>query len=154
MQKPYYVKLLAKYMSPTNNNFVPQDFNQQQKENMKRMLDSTYLVINKQYENVKGMKGIMADTQKEQMAKSLGEYEAYLNILDAKKMLLSMSTIHSLDKIECLFILNRKEEAIKYAEKVISKGKLMKPQDESINPNSKLTNDYYFAIENISKGTL
>jgi tetratricopeptide (TPR) repeat protein len=154
MQKPYYVKLLAKYMSPTNNNFVPQDFNQQQKENMKRMLDSTYLVINKQYENVKGMKGIMADTQKEQMAKSLGEYEAYLNILDSKKMLLSMSTIHSLDKIECLFILNRKEEAIKYAEKVISKGKLMKPQDESINPNSKLTNDYYFAIENISKGTL
>lgn len=150
--KPYYSKLLSKYMSTTNNNFIPQDFNQEQKERMKKTLDSTYLVLNKQYENVKGMKDQMENLQKEQLAKSLGEYQTYLEMLESKKAVLNMSPILSLEKIECLFILNRKEEAIKYAQKVFSKGKLTKPMDETLYPGSKLTNGYYYAIENIAKG--
>lgn len=146
--KPYYCKLVTKYMSKTNNYFIPLDFD---KVRMAKVLDSSYTAMTDQYKNsaVKGMEKSLEDGKKTLMAKSLGNYEEYLVILESNKMLLEMSAIHAIDKIECLFILNRREEAIKFAKQVWSKGKLMKPID---NPIYELTNGFYYAIKNIAKG--
>jgi tetratricopeptide (TPR) repeat protein len=147
--KPYYCKLLTKYMSKTNNNFIPLEFD---KAKMAKELDSSYSAMTDQYKNsaVKGMAKSIEDGKKTLMAKALGNYEEYLTNLNSNKILLDMSAIHAIDKIECLFILNRREEAIKFAKQVWSKGKLMKPMD---NPLYEISNGYYYAIENIAKGT-
>jgi hypothetical protein len=148
--KPYYCKLLTKYMSETNNNFIPLNFDKAQ---MAKLLDSTKTASMETYNNsnykTKAMDKTMEDLWKSSMAKSLGNYEDYLVALNSNKMLLEMSTIHALDKIECLFILNRREEAIKFAKQVWSKGTLAKPID---NPLLEMSNGYYYAIQKIANG--
>jgi hypothetical protein len=61
-----------------------------------------------------------------------------------------MSPSHALNKIECLVILNRKDEAIKFAKKVVSKGKmqLMHGDDDYI----KINNNWIIGVNNIAKG--
>lgn len=119
--KPYYGNLLAQYISLTNNNFAPADLDY---DHQKKVLDSIY--IGQDYSALPAVaKKSMENSKKQVYAKSLGEVENYLNLLDEDKMLLSMSPIHALDKIECLYILNRDAEAIKFAKAIIKKGKLM-----------------------------
>ena len=67
---------------------------------------------------------------------------------------IEISAAAVLDKIECLFILNRRVEALKFAKQVWSKGKLRKPDArESSNGYIEMINGFYYAIENIAKGT-
>jgi hypothetical protein len=136
-------------MSKTNNNFIPLEFD---KAKMTKVLDSTYSAMTDQYKNsaVKGMAQSIEKGKKTLMAKALGNYEEYLDILNSDKMVLEMTAINSLEKIECLFILNRREEALKFAKQVWSKGKLRQPID---NPLYEISNGYYYAIQNIAKGT-
>ena len=146
-EKPYYCKLLTKYISNTNNNFTNVESD---KVKIAHLLDSIHIVSLAKYKNVKGMESKLEDIHKSGKAKALGNIEEYLDILNSNKMLLGASAMNSLDKIECLFILNRREEAIKFAKQVWSKGKLMKPMD---NPLFEMSNGAYYAIESIAKGT-
>jgi tetratricopeptide (TPR) repeat protein len=151
--KPYYCKLLTKDMSKTNNNFIPLEFD---KVKMTKVIDSISSAIYDQYKNSanKELAKIMEDQKKSGRAKSLGNYEEYLAILNSNQMYLETSAALALDKIECLFILNRREEAIKFAKQVWSKGKILKPDSRvSSNVYIEMTNGFYYAIQNIAKGT-
>jgi tetratricopeptide (TPR) repeat protein len=151
-QKKYYCKLMSSHISRSNNTFIPPDFN---KEKMKKTLDSVYASIEGKYE-VKGVGSkmvnkMMVQQQKENMAKSLGEFEEYLRLLEENKQMLEISATHIMDKVEVLFILNRKAEAIEFAKKAFGSGKLMKhPVDES-NPYTRFMNMDYYKVENIVK---
>lgn len=151
LRKPYYCRLLTKYVSPTNNNFIPPNFDKAQ---MAKMLDSLNAASIETYKTNKIMLKVLNDQRKLSQPKALGNYEEYLAVLNSNSMLLNnMSALHALDKIECLFILNRRAEAIKFAKQVWAKGKLMKPMDEVVNPFYKMTNSYYYAIENMANGS-
>lgn len=147
-KKTYYCELMTKFTSRTNNSFIPINFD---KEKTEKTLDSTYTALGKQYSGNKMMDDILEKQKKEQKAKFLGNYEEYLKILDSQKMLLEMSPIHAFDKIEILFILGKRKEAIEFAKKVYKKGKLMKGSE--VDPNSKYGNAYYYGIENIANGS-
>jgi hypothetical protein len=146
-KRPYYCKLLSKYISQTNNNFIAKDFD---KAKVTKTLDSTYVELDKQYKNLKGMSKMLEDQKKKDMAKNLGDVKQYLDLLNENLPVLEMSALFSIDKIECLFILNRKEEAIAFAKKIFLKGKLILNKD--LKPETEFLNDYYYAIENIANG--
>ena len=139
-------------MSKTNNNFIPLEFD---KAKRTIVIDSIYSAAFDKYKNSanKEVAKIMEEQKKSGRAKSLGNYEEYLAILNSNQMYLETSAALALDKIECLFILNRREEAIKFAKQVWSKGKLLKPDSrESSNVYIEISNAYYYAIQNIAKG--
>lgn len=147
-KRPYYCKLMSKYISKTDNNFISKYFN---KEKITKSLDSVYDGLEKQYKEAKAVLKSMEDMKKMEMAKNLGNVEEYLDILNDKQLLLEMSAMHSMDKIECLFILNRKEEAVKFAKKVFSKGKYRLNKDVKL--EYEFGEDYYYAVENIANGS-
>jgi tetratricopeptide (TPR) repeat protein len=145
--KSYYCKLLFTYASTTNNSFVPRMYD---KVKIKASIDSIYENL-PSYKNASGMtKNIMDKTKLKQIAKDCGNYSEYLDLLDNEPLLLEMSPSHALNKIECLVILNRKDEAIKFAKKVVSKGKmqLMHGDDDYI----KINNNWIIGVNNIAKG--
>ena len=79
----------------------------------------------------------------------LGNIEEYLDALNDDNFNTESSAIYALDKIECLFLLNKKEEAIKFAQKIDGK---LKIEDVSINVAAEYTNRPLRAIQNISRG--
>jgi tetratricopeptide (TPR) repeat protein len=114
-EKPYYCKLFLKYASKTNNNFLSLNID---KVKMGRMLDSISNVNSEKYKNVKGMNKTMEKFSKKHKAKTLGNIEDYLELLNDEMFYGSPEAV---DKIECLIILGRKEEAFKFAKKIKSK---------------------------------
>lgn len=146
-QKPYYCELLKKYISRTNNSFIPKQFDRAKQE---RYLDSLYEALNEQYSANKAMAGILEKQKREQKAKFLGDFEEYLKVLESQKMLLEMSPIHAFDYVEILFILGRGEDAVSFAQKTVQKGKLMKSNEAD--PNSRFSNTYYYGLQNIAGG--
>ena len=141
--RPYYCKVVAKYATRTNNTFIPADFD---KEKMRKSLDSIYNAI-PEYQNATGIVKKMLETSKrKEYAKNLGEIENYLKELDNDKTVTEMVSITSLDKIECLFILEKDADAIKFAKKIASAGKIVPL------PDNPICNDALIGIQTIAQG--
>lgn len=145
--KSYYCKLLFTYASTSNNSFVPKVYD---KVKIKAAIDSIYESL-PSYKNATGMtKNILDKTKFKQIAKDCGNYSEYLDLLDNEPQLLEMSPSHALNKIECLVILNRKDEAIKFAKKIVSKGKMQPMQGEE--DYKKIHNNWISGVNNIANG--
>lgn len=141
--RPYYCKLLAKYATKTNNTFIAANFN---RDEMIQTLDSTYNSI-AEYRTATGiMKKMLDNSRRQQTAKALGEVENYLKELNEDKNISENVSIMALDKMECLFILEKDEEAIKFAKKIVSAGKIVPLQDNPV------CNDALEGIRTIAKG--
>ena len=111
-------------------------------------MDSLYTSLEPQYEKLK-MLGTLKNMKKEFFAKTNGEIEQVLDVLNDNQMLLEMSSIKAYEKIECLFILNRKEEAITFAKKILKKNKFM----DFSTPGNKVVDLDLIAIKNIANGS-
>lgn len=141
--RPYYCKLISKYATKTNNTFIAADFD---KERMTRTLDSTYNSI-PEYANATGfMKKMLDKSRKKEYAKALGNVDEYLAELNDDKTVTEMVSITSLDKIECLFILEKDAEAVKFAKKIVSAGKIVPL------PDNPICNDALIGIQTIAQG--
>lgn len=138
INKKYYCTLINKFLSKTNNNFIPLTFNKEEKT---KELDS----IKKSNENKISQGYEFYYKSSEYLSyreKSLGNYNEYLKFLEKNKST-KLNPDEVLNKIEILFILNRKNEAIEYAKKIYDKGKFMK---------SDFKYEYRQIIENIATG--
>lgn len=136
--KPYYCRLFLKHATPENNNFISPETD---KEQVRKEIDSSFTATMEQYKNVKGMEKQMKKSQKMLEAKMLGNIKEYSDILDDTSMHTSMT---AMDRIECLFILGKKEEALKFAKKIKSKLIVM---------DTPITNNCAAAIDNIIAGS-
>ena len=148
-QMPFYCKLFIKYGSKANNNFAIPFLDKEQKEQMVKSHDSSTIALSKQYKNIKGFEKTFKIIQKGSLSKMLGNIEEYLDALNDDNFNTESSAIYALDKIECLFLLNKKEEAIKFAQKIDGK---LKIEDVSINVAAEYTNRPLRTIQNISRG--
>ena len=145
-EKPFFCKLMSKYISKTNNSFVINDVELRNKT-IKQM-DSLYKSLEPQYEKLK-ISGTLKNMKKEFFAKTNGEIEKVLEVLNDNQMLLEMSSIKAFEKIECLFILNRKDEAVTFAKKILKKNKFM----DFSTPGNKVEDLDLIAIKNIANGS-
>lgn len=143
-QLPFYCKLFIKYGSKTNNNFVVLNVD---KEQMIKTHDSLTIALTKQYKNIKGFEKTLKIIMKASLSKSLGNIEELLEALNQKNET-ELSSIDALDKIECLLLLNKKEEAIKFAQKIEGKYKM----EDASNDFAEQTNRPLRTIQNISRG--
>ncbi|CAM4356442.1 hypothetical protein SAMN06265348_11329 [Pedobacter westerhofensis] len=120
-QRPYYAQLLMSHASATNNTFIPSDFD---KEKTAAFLDTVYCSIPEYRSATGGTKKILEASRAKEYARSLGNIEEYLHLLENSNLPGPLISFEVLDRIECLFILKRADEAIDYAKKVTATGDL------------------------------
>jgi len=119
--KPYYYRVLIEYASPTNNNFIPFNFD---KEKMTSFLDNIYQSIPAYRSAAEEAKSGLLSSRRKEYARSLGDIEQYLHLLDEGRNITNAVSFEVLDKIECLFILERPSDAIQYARQIVAEGRL------------------------------
>jgi len=145
--KPYYYKVLMDYASTTNNNFIPFNFD---KEKMSSFLDNIYQSIPAYRSAAEDVKSGLLSSRRKEYARSLGEIEQYLRLLDEGRNITNAVSFEVLDKIECLFILERPSDAINYARQIVAEGRL-KFEDSSCCAHLNYANKSLKAILNIAR---
>ena len=147
-QKPSYCKLLVQYATKTNNTFIAPNF---QKEKMVHTLDSVYNSIPAYRVATGPLKKALNLGRDKNYAKSLGNVEEYLAILNDQKAITEAVSFEMLDKIECLLILKKQAEAIQFAKKMVAKGGFQ-VLDVSLNERNIYNNNAILAIKTIAAG--
>lgn len=120
-ERPYYSQLMLSHASPSNNTFIPSDFD---KEKTTAFLDAVYNSIPEYRSATGGTKTILEASRAKEYARSLGNIEEYLQLMEKSEALHTPISFEVLDRIECLFILKRPAEAIEYAKKIVADGYL------------------------------
>src|SRR5690606_25385507 len=119
---PAYCSFLKTYATAENNNLK---LRPAEADKMKRSLDSIALEqANDPRMQDKMVRKMMAEMRVKQEAKLFGSAGQYLKLLQEGENKFAAAPNEVLDQIECLIILKREEEAVKFANKIIKSKKM------------------------------